>query len=135
MRPRLNCWLVAMWLWWTRRHARNYAWVRRSEAFGGLIPHFGYAELTEDGHLLVIDYIPPKGRLWSKDNFILAFKGSYRATLFHRESSRTFQTLTEATEWAGTWPSLKVYCTECLSDQPSGSPSASHGVCSHDDPG
>ena len=109
--------------------------MRRSEAFGGLIPHFGYAELTEDGHLLVIDYIPPKGRLWSKDNFILAFKGSYRTTLFRRETALMFQSSSEAITWAETWPSLKASCMGFSSGQPFGEFLVSHGVCSHDDPG
>ena len=60
----LNCWLVAMWLWIQFR-GHGWAGVRRSHAFKGMIPHFGYAERTGFRRYRSIEYIPPKSKLWS----------------------------------------------------------------------
>jgi len=71
-RVMLNCWLVAMWLWLqTRGH--HYAWIRRSHAFAGLIPHFGYSERVGLRRFRSIEYRPPKGRRWRPDDCVSAF--------------------------------------------------------------
>lgn len=80
-RVMLNCWLVAMWLWLIG-HCRQYAWVRRSHSFGGLIPHFGIAESRGWKMLRVIEYVPPKRKLWSRDNWLIGFRGTYRVYHF-----------------------------------------------------
>ena len=43
MKRRLNCWIVAMHLWWLSR-GRGYSIVTRSRSFHGKIPHFLYSE-------------------------------------------------------------------------------------------
>lgn len=75
-RARLNCLIVAMWLW-LLSSGRTYIWLRRSHAFYGLIPHFGHAERMGLRKFRAIEYRPPKGRRWSKDDFVLAFNGHY----------------------------------------------------------
>lgn len=77
----LNCWLVAMWLW-LHAHGKTYAWVRRSHAFFGLLPHFGHAERTGLRSFRTIEYRPPKGRRWSRDDCVLFFSGHYVVTHF-----------------------------------------------------
>lgn len=81
-RALLNCWLVAMWLW-LQSHGKQYAWLRRSHAFNGLIPHFGYSERTGLRRFRSIEYRPPKGRLWSEDDLGLIFSGHY--VVIHHE--------------------------------------------------
>lgn len=72
-----NCWLVAMWFWFVG-HCRQYAWVRRSHAFHGLIPHFGIAERAGWRTLRIIEYVPPKRALWTRRNCLVLFEGHYR---------------------------------------------------------
>ena len=94
-RALLNCWLVAMWLWLqTRGH--QYAWIRRSHAFRGLIPHFGYSERLGLRRFRSIEYRPPKGRRWSKDDFVIAFAGHYVVTHYSVVSVRRWATKEQA---------------------------------------
>lgn len=90
-RVMLNCWLVAMWLW-LLGHCRQYAWIRRSHAFRGLIPHFGFAEQCGWRYLRVIEYIPPKRVLWSRRNLLFAFDGCYRVWHFRLQAVRKHPT-------------------------------------------
>ena len=76
MTTRLNCWIVAMWIWLAAR-GHTYAWIRRSHAFFGLVPHFGHAERLGFRVFRSIEYRPPKNRRWTKDDFVLAFSGYY----------------------------------------------------------
>lgn len=75
-RAMLNCWLVAVWLW-LLSYGKTYIWLRRSHAFFGLIPHFGHAERMGLRKFRSIEYCPPKGKRWSKDDFVIAFAGHY----------------------------------------------------------
>lgn len=80
MARRLNCWCVAMWLW-LRSCGKQYAWTRRSHAFGGWVPHFGYAERHGVRTLKIIEYVPPKNRRWRRGgDWVLFFPGHYRVT-------------------------------------------------------
>lgn len=72
----LNCWIAAMWLW-LQYQGRSYAWIRRSHAFFGLIPHFGYAERVGFRRFRSIEYIPPKDKLWTASDCGLVFSGHY----------------------------------------------------------
>jgi hypothetical protein len=94
-RALLNCWLVAMWLWLEAR-GRSYMWVRRAHSFFGLLPHFGYAERTGLRSFRSIEYRPPKGRLWSKDDLGLVFRGHYAVTHFKVVSVRRWATREQA---------------------------------------
>ena len=94
-RALLNCWIVAMWLW-AATHCKQYAWVRRSHAFAGLIPHFGFAERNGWRHLRAIEYVPPKNRRWSKDDFVIGFAGHYRVWHFRVEAVRSWATKEQA---------------------------------------
>ena len=75
MTIRLNCWIVAMWLWAASR-GKEYAWTRRSRHYFGLIPHFGFTERIGMKYYRSIEYRPPKGPL----SFALAFRGTYLVT-------------------------------------------------------
>lgn len=86
MAVRLNCWIVAMWLW-VLGHCKHYAWIRRSYSFKGYLPHFGIAEHGGWKYLRVVEYIPPKKK-WTRKNFLVAFEGSYRVWHFRLVSVR-----------------------------------------------
>lgn len=118
MRRRLNCWLVAMYLWAMSR-ARGYAWVRRSKSFRGLIPHFGYAEEAA-GHLIVIEYVPPEGKLWTFENRVIVFRGSYKVSVLKQVAGASFPDLMTATRWGTEMASALA---------PQSSPSAQRRSC------
>jgi hypothetical protein len=81
MKKRLNCWIVAMTMW-LMTHGRQYAIVRRSHAFHGLIPHFLFGTRAGWKKIVVIEYVPPpKKQRWRTD-FVLCFPGSYRVWEF-----------------------------------------------------
>lgn len=84
-----NCILVALRLWLAVR-ARAYLWIRRSLHFKGLVPHLGVAFPVRRG-LVVVEYIPPKSRLWTRDNFLLAFKGVFRVWRYELVEVRRFK--------------------------------------------
>lgn len=66
---------------WLTTHGREYAIVRRSHAFYGLIPHFLFGARAGLKKIIVIEYVPPKNRRWRTD-FVLCFPGSYRVWEF-----------------------------------------------------
>lgn len=77
-RSRINCWLVAMWLWLSSR-GHCVIGVRRSEGLGGLVPHF----LVIRGRgtwLTVFDYVPRqrKTSFFGRGDSALLFNGQYR---------------------------------------------------------
>lgn len=94
-RVMLNCWIIAMWLWLQSR-GHSYAWIRRSHSFFGLIPHFGHSERIGFRSFRSIEYIPPKGRLWSRDDLALIFHGHYAVTHFRIVSVRRWATKEQA---------------------------------------
>ena len=71
MKRRLNCWIVAMHLWWLSR-GKGYSIVTRSHSFHGKIPHFLYGVITGRGRVRVIEYIPPKNQRWRTDFVFLS---------------------------------------------------------------
>ncbi len=95
MRAKLNCWIVAMWLWAATRF-RQYAWVSRSHSLKGWLPHFGYAERRRWRNMMVIEYIPPRRRLWSLSDLGCVFSGHYRVWHFRVLAVRRFSTKEQA---------------------------------------
>jgi hypothetical protein len=95
MTQRLNCWLVAMWLW-LHGHGRTYIWLRRSHIFLGLIPHFGQSERMGLRAFRSIEYRPPKNKRWSLDDFVLAFAGHYVVTHYRIVAVRRWATKEQA---------------------------------------
>lgn len=94
---RLNCWIVAMWFW-AQSRARDYAWIRRSHAFSGLIPHFGYGKATGWRQIKIIEYIPPKRRRWRRGgDWVLFFPGHYRVIQLRVMAIRKWETKEQAT--------------------------------------
>lgn len=91
----LNCWLVAMWIWVASR-MRALVWTRRSLHFGGLVPHFGTAHRSGWRRGFVVEYIPPKGALWSRRNVLVLFDGRYRVWELRAVRCRSVRTLREA---------------------------------------
>lgn len=65
-----------MWLWFGSG-ARQYAWITRSHAFRGLIPHFGYAERYGLRRYRSLAFHPPKGYRWTRQDFVLLFRGTW----------------------------------------------------------
>ena len=84
-----------MWIW-AVGHCRQYAWIRRSHAFRGLVPHFGYAEQGGWRYLKVVEYVPPKRKLWTKDNLLIGFRGTYRVWHFRLVAVERYATKTAA---------------------------------------
>lgn len=64
-----------------------------------MIPHFGYAEEL-NGHLIVIEYVPPETGLWSSENKVIFFRGKYQATVLLKIAGASFPDLKTATHWA-----------------------------------
>ncbi len=93
--PRLNCWIVAMWLWLAGR-GRGYAFVRRSLHLYGLIPHFGHAEHDGMRGLTIREYVPKRGRSIGIDNIVVVFNGEYRVWHLRVQSVRRHATLAQA---------------------------------------
>ena len=94
-RAMLNCWIVAMWMW-AHTLGKQYVWIRRSHAFLGLIPHFGYSERVGLRRFRSIEYRPPKGRLWSKDDLAIAFFGHYVVVHYEVVAVRRWATKEQA---------------------------------------
>jgi hypothetical protein len=92
-----NCWLVAMWIWATGR-MKGYAWVRRSKAFHGLIFHYGHAHEVAD-HIVVVEYVPPDNLRWTKHNWVVLFRGSYKVTVMAPVAQQSFAELKPAAAW------------------------------------
>ena len=94
-RARLNCWIVAMWLW-LGAHGKTYIWLRRAHVFRGLIPHFGHSERLGLRYFRSIEYRPPKGKRWTKDDFVIAFSGHYVVVHYRILSVRRWTTKEQA---------------------------------------
>lgn len=94
-RPMLNCWLVAMWIWGVG-HCRQYAWVRRSHSFRGLIPHFGFAERAGWRYMRTVEYVPPSRRRWTRRDCVILFDGHYVVRHFRLLSIRRWATKEQA---------------------------------------
>lgn len=89
----LNCWLVAMWFW-------GHAWaeypvaVRRSHVWW-FIPHFIATLPGQWRHFYAVDFIPPKRKRWTLQDFVLLFRGTYRVIEFRAVSVQHFSTREE----------------------------------------
>ncbi len=92
----LNCLIVAALLWVATLKHKTYIFTRRSLHFRGLIPHAGVASSQRYRRLVVVEYVPPKSRLWSRDNFQLLFRGRYRVWEFRAVRCRTADSLEDA---------------------------------------
>lgn len=93
---RLNCILVALWLWWRNRF-RSGLGVRRSVGPRGLIPHFFHVQ--EDGDVLVvIDYIPRrrKARFTDDGDSFVVFRGLFRVRTYRLQAISTADTFAVA---------------------------------------
>lgn len=94
---RLNCLIVALWLW-LASWGRAYLWVRRSLHFKGLIPHAGTAHVMDD-KVVVIDYVPPEEALWTRRNMVVLFDGTYRVREMGVVAEHRFKTMGEVRAW------------------------------------
>lgn len=98
MRVRLNCLIVALWLWGMSR-GRAYLWTRRSLHFKGLLPHAGTTHVLGRRALAVVEYVPPKNDLWTRRNIGVLFEGTYRVWELRPVSVRRFKTMDEVMRW------------------------------------
>jgi len=91
---RLNCVLVAMWLWW-RSGLKSGAGVSRSEGLRGLVPHFFHLAWRGKRDLVVVDYIPRKRKhgVIEPGDSVLIFRGLFRVRIYRLESVATADTL------------------------------------------
>ena len=100
----LNCWLVAMWFWGRSWFAHPVA-IRRSHAFA-LVPHFIATMPSRWRHFFAVEYIPPRRRRWTLDDFVLLFRGRYRVTEYRAERVLWFEDRAAAVAWME-WASRK----------------------------
>jgi len=70
----LNCWVVAMWFWGRSWCVYPVA-IRRSHAFV-LVPHFIATMPSRWRHFFAVEYIPQRRRRWTRDDFVLLFRGA-----------------------------------------------------------
>lgn len=61
-----------------------------------MVPHFGHTERLGLRRFRSIEYRPPKGNRWSKDDFVLAFSGNYVVTHFKVVAINRFETKEQA---------------------------------------
>lgn len=95
-RIRLNCAIVAGWLWLNSR-GRNALWIRRSEGKRGRIPHVGIMR-RRGRSLTLVDYIPRVrkcGPLDEGQSFML-FDGTYQVQRWELVAVGTGDTIGEA---------------------------------------
>lgn len=94
---RLNCVLVAVWLWW-RSRLKSGVGVKRSEGLKGLIPHMFHLQWRRDNRLVVVDYIPRRRKHQIKDDgdSFIVFDGLYRVRIYRQESVSTADSLFSA---------------------------------------
>lgn len=100
---RLNCVLVALWLWW-RSRMRTGVGVKRSEGLRGLVPHMFHLQWRGDTRLVVVDYIPRRRKhafIERGDSFVI-FDGMYRVRIYRQEAVETSDTLFSAYRDAAT---------------------------------
>lgn len=84
---------------WLAGWARGYAFLRRSLHLRGMVMHFGYAEHAGMRELLVIEYVPERGRKIGINNFVLLFKGEYRVWRLRVKSVRRYATLSDVLKY------------------------------------
>ena len=93
---RLNCVLVALWLWWRDRF-RSGLGVRRSTGLKGLIPHFFHIRELRDT-IVLIDYIPRRRKTNFADegDSFLVFRGLFRVRIYRQQAVSTADTFAAA---------------------------------------
>jgi len=93
---RLNCLLVAVWLW-IRGRAHGWLCVRRSVSLAGLIPHLAHIEQHGLDWVLT-EYIPTrrKGCGAQQPDTALLFRGRYRRRVLREVASSEADTLQDA---------------------------------------
>ena len=93
---RLNCVLVALWLWW-RDDFRSGLGVRRSVGLRGLIPHFFHVRELRD-IIVVVDYIPRrrKANFGDEGDSFLVFRGLFRVRIYRLQGVSTADTFASA---------------------------------------
>lgn len=101
MRYRLNCWIVAAFIFlFDFRSYRKYLWARRSYSFKGAIPHAGNAFGAGWRKLVAIEAIPPKPKLWTPENFLVLFVPRYRVWVLRVVEVKHFATYQAAKTFA-----------------------------------
>ena len=93
---RINCLLVAVWLW-LRGRAHGWLCVRRSASLGGLIPHLAHIEQSGLDWVLT-EYVPRnrKGIGVAQPDTALLFRGRYRRRILREVASSEADTLQDA---------------------------------------
>lgn len=92
-----NCWFVAMWFW-LKFKAKHPVGIRRSRYFW-FIPHFITTIPGTYRRFYAVEYIPPKHKRWTKDDFVLLFRGRYRLTEYRVVSIKWFNTKDSLINW------------------------------------
>lgn len=91
---RLNCVIVALWLWW-RSRLKTGLGVKRSDGLRGMVPHMFHLKWRQDSRLVVVDYIPRRRKHQFSDegDSFVVFDGMYRVRIFRQTSVATADSL------------------------------------------
>lgn len=97
MAPRAiaNCLIVAVWLWIQSR-GRSVIWLLRSRHSFGLLPHFGIGQRLGFRSFRSVEYVPPRNRLWSRQDKGLLFCGHYVVKHYRLVAVRRWATKEQA---------------------------------------
>ncbi len=95
----VNCWIVAMMVWWMTR-ATCPVGIRRSRPFW-FIPHFVATMPGRWRSFYSVEVIPPRRMRWTRNDFVLLFRGKYRVVEYRAIIVRRFNTREEAYSWMG----------------------------------
>jgi hypothetical protein len=83
---------------WIGSGCRHPVAVRRSRPFL-LVPHFIATVPSRWRHFFAVEYIPPRRRRWTFDDFVLLFRGRYRVTEYRAERVLWFEDRAAAVAW------------------------------------
>lgn len=86
-----------MAFWWHTRAACPVA-IRRSHAFWWF-PHFVATLPGRWRRFYSVEYVPPRRKRWTREDFVMLFRGRYRVTEYRVVSVRWFDTREAVITW------------------------------------
>lgn len=92
-----NCWLAAMWFWWYAR-AKHPVAIRRSRHWW-FVPHFVATLPSRWRHFHAVEYVPPRKRRWTTQDFVVLFRGRYRVTEYRAVGVQWFDSREDVLAW------------------------------------
>lgn len=93
-----------MWFW-GHACAEYPVSVRRSHVLW-FVPHFIATLPCRWRHFFAVEFVPPRRRRWTRDDFVLLFRGRYRVTEYRAISVQWFNSRADVMAWAA-WRRLR----------------------------